>query len=182
MYCEECQKRPANVHIAKIVNGKKIEKNLCEQCALKSQDHFGVYFENDFSFPNILGSILQSDSFPTLNNINTNNVSCDKCGLTYNQFVKSGRLGCDKCYEFFGERLNSLLRRVQGTTSHNGKLPKRSGSQLRHKQEVKKLKDELKQLVSREEFEAAAELRDKIKELEENFKGLGGGLNDKKDC
>ena len=48
--------------------------------------------------PNILGSILQSESFPSLGNINVKNMSCDKCGLTYNQFVKSGRLGCDKCY------------------------------------------------------------------------------------
>ena len=112
MYCEECQKKPANVHLVKIVNGNKVEKNLCEQCAMKAQDQFGLYFENDFSFPNILGSILQSESFPSLG-INVNNMSCDKCGLTYNQFVNSGRLGCDKCYDYFGERLNSLLRRVQ---------------------------------------------------------------------
>ncbi|NMA02683.1 MAG: hypothetical protein GX923_09025 [Clostridia bacterium] len=170
MYCEECQKRPANVHLVKIVNGNKVEKNLCEQCAMEAQDQFGLYFENDFSFPNILGSILQSESFPSLGNINVKNMSCDKCGLTYNQFVKSGRLGCDKCYAYFGERLNSLLRRVQGTTSHTGKLPKRSGSQLRHKQELKRLKDQLKQLVAREEYEAAAELRDRIKELERNYK------------
>ena len=61
-------------------------------------------------------------------------MSCDKCGLTYNQFVNSDRLGCDKCYDYFGKDL-ILLRRV-GNDQPYWQV-KRSGSQLRHKRELK---------------------------------------------
>ena len=171
MYCEECQKRPANVHLTKIINGNKIEKKLCDKCALKAQDQLGIAFESQFPFPNILGSILQSEGFSPLGNMAINNTTCDKCNLTYQQFAQAGRMGCEKCYEYFGDRLKHLLKRVHRATSHTGKVPKRSGKKIRLKQEIEKLKVELQQSVYREEFEKAAEIRDVIKELEGKLQG-----------
>ena len=34
MKCDQCN-RPATVHLTEIRGGKKLEKNLCEQCAAK---------------------------------------------------------------------------------------------------------------------------------------------------
>jgi len=166
MYCEDCQKRPATVHLIKIINGNKIEKHLCEHCAKKRQEQLGIAFLPDFSFSNFLGSMLESEVFTSLGNVPENNFTCDKCGMTYSQFAHSGRMGCNKCYEYFGSKLEPLLKRIHGNIQHVGKIPKRTGEDIRLKQELAEAKMELQKAVFNEEFELAAKLRDRIKELE----------------
>lgn len=170
MYCEECQKRPANVHVTKIINGNKVEKHLCEQCAQKQQEQIGFAFLPDFSFSNFLGSMLESDGFSPLESISKRDLVCDKCGMTFGQFSKSGRMGCNKCYEYFGNHLEPLIKRIHGNIQHVGKIPRRSGQDIQLKQDITKAKLELQSAVLNEEFEKAAELRDKIKELEKRMK------------
>ncbi|MFZ7104376.1 MAG: UvrB/UvrC motif-containing protein [Peptococcaceae bacterium] len=178
MYCEECEKRPAVVHITKIVNGHKIEKHLCEQCAKKQQDQIGFTILPDISFSNFLSSMLDSDSFTPFSNIKAEEIVCDKCGLTYRQFSKIGRMGCDNCYEIYGNKLDHLLKRMHGNVQHTGKIPKRSGEDIRLQKEIKDARLELQKAVAEEEFEKAAHLRDKIKELENTKNNKGGENND----
>jgi protein arginine kinase activator len=173
MFCEECEKRPANVHITKIVNGHKIEKHLCEQCAKKQQDVVGFSLIPDFSFSSFFSSMLDMDHFSPCNNIKE--VKCDKCSMTYNQIAKTGRFGCDRCYDLFGTSLDHLLKRIHGNSQHSGKIPRRAGKALRFKNEIEKAKIELQKAVLNEEYEKAAELRDKIKELEKRKNNDGGG-------
>lgn len=33
MFCEHCHGRAANVHLVRIINGKKSELHLCNECA-----------------------------------------------------------------------------------------------------------------------------------------------------
>jgi protein arginine kinase activator len=58
---------------------------------------------------------------------------------------------------------------VQGTTQHTGKVPKRAGGKLTVKREIEKLKAELHQAVQEEAYEKAAELRDRIRALEDKL-------------
>ncbi|MDK2824437.1 MAG: protein arginine kinase activator [Clostridia bacterium] len=180
MFCEECEKRPANVHMTKIINGNKVEKHLCEQCAKKQQDQIGFAIIPDFSFSNILSSMLNVDPFTSFGNVQDNEITCDKCGMTYSQFAKTGRMGCNKCYSFYGNKLEHLLKRIQGNTQHIGKIPKRTGENIRLKQELNNARIELQKAVLNEEFEKAAKLRDKIKELEKRKNSKGGDVGDQK--
>lgn len=91
--------------------------------------------------------------------------------MTYTQFTKIGRFGCDECYDQFAERLDPLFRRIHGTTDHAGKIPKRNGGLIHDKRQIESLKKHLKLLIEREEFEEAAKLRDQIRELEEKVSG-----------
>ncbi|NLT94084.1 MAG: hypothetical protein GXW85_00855 [Clostridia bacterium] len=175
MFCEECEKRPANVHITKIVNGHKVEKHLCEQCAKKQQDVVGFTLFPDFSFANFFSSMLDMDHISSRNNINQ--VKCDKCSMTYSQFAKLGRFGCDRCYDLFGNGLEQILKRIHGNVQHTGKIPKRAGKAIRFKNELERYKMELQKAVLNEEYEKAAELRDKIKELEKRKNNEWGGQN-----
>jgi ATP-dependent Clp protease ATP-binding subunit ClpC len=71
MRCQKCKARPANVHITKIVNGKKIVRHLCNQCAaeeglLPGGTGFpgGAGFEElgfpgFFEFPDIFASLFK---------------------------------------------------------------------------------------------------------------------------
>lgn len=174
MYCEECEKRPANVHITKIVNGHKVEKHLCEQCAKQQQDVMGFTLIPDFTLSNFLTSMLDGDHFSSFGNKKEIDLKCDKCSMTYNQFTKSGRLGCDNCYELYGNQLEHLLKRIHGNVQHTGKIPMRGGQDIRLKQELEIARIELQKAVLNEEFEQAAKLRDKIKELEKRKNNRGG--------
>jgi len=89
--------------------------------------------------------------------------------MTYSQFSKLGRFGCSSCYKYFSDRLDPLFKRVHGGTSHVGKVPKRTGGRIQIKRRIDELKKELQMRILQEEFEAAAEIRDQIRELERNI-------------
>ena len=42
---------------------------------------------------------------------------CEKCGMTLDEFLKAGKVGCSNCYTAFDEKLNPLIRRLQGVLS-----------------------------------------------------------------
>jgi protein arginine kinase activator len=163
MLCEKCNKRQATVHLTKVINGKKTEIHLCEQCAKKGEQ---ITFDNSFSINNFLTSLIDSvqDSPLKVDYIQTK--KCDRCGMTYGKFKQLGRLGCPDCYNVFSEKLNILIKNIQGSENHTGKVPKKAGNSLRIKNEIKNIKIQLNDAIQKEEFEKAAVLRDKIKELE----------------
>ncbi len=171
MLCQECQQNPANVHITKIINGKKTEMHLCEICAQKKEE-LDFSFEPQFSLQNLFGSLLHDGLSGVGEKASLSKLQCPGCGLTFAQFSQIGRLGCSECFLAFGERLHLLLRRIHGSSSHSGKIPARIGGKARLKRELADLKEQLQAAVQRENFEQAALLRDKIKEME---KGKEGG-------
>mgnify|MGYP001214517644 CR=1 FL=1 len=164
MICEECGAKPATLHFTKIVNGEKTEFHLCESCA-REKGEIIPGAGNSFSIHNLLSGLLEFE--PTTGaGRKPKPLRCEQCGLTYAQFSKIGRFGCSACYEYFADRLDPLFRRVHGHTVHVGKIPKRTGSRMKYKRELKRLKQELQRAVEAEEFEEAARLRDQIRELE----------------
>ena len=166
MECQECHIRPAALHFTKIVNGDKVEYHLCEQCA-KEKGHV-MSASSSFTIHDLLSGLLNFDQ--PLGGKQEKKVSvleCPKCGLTYSQFAKSGKFGCDECYYTFDEKLDPVFRRVHsGNTLHKGKVPKRAGKDLNQKKQISALKEEMKKHIENEEFEQAADVRDEIRALE----------------
>ncbi|MGR6837392.1 UvrB/UvrC motif-containing protein [Syntrophomonas erecta] len=168
MYCEECKQKPANVHLAQVFNGKKVETHLCEECAAKK----GILMFNmgsNFSIPNLLGSFLG-------HNFNLQGVKapaettrCPHCGMNFMDITQTGKLGCAECYTAFEQELEPTLRRIHGNSQHVGKIPARGGEKVLLKKQVDSLKIQLQQAVACEEYERAAEIRDSIKELEKEL-------------
>lgn len=172
MYCEECGKRPATVHMTKIVNNKKTELHLCEECAQHHHEipfnfNFNFDFEPNFSIHKFLAGLL--DGAPVEVKAPVSAPRCPSCGLTYGQFGQIGRFGCSECYRTFGKHLEPLFRRVQGNSRHTGKVPARTGGRLKYKREIEKLRIELQNAIREEAYERAAELRDRIRDLEQNL-------------
>ncbi|WP_159887839.1 UvrB/UvrC motif-containing protein [Paenibacillus puerhi] len=166
MICQECGKKQATLHFTKILNGEKTEFHICESCA-REKGEMIPGTPGGFSIHNLLSGLL--DFEPTSPNQTAAKVQptrCDHCGLTYSQFSKVGRFGCSECYKHFNERLDPLFKRVHGNTTHTGKVPKRSGGLIKIKREIEELKKDLQGRIEQEEFEEAAKLRDKIRELE----------------
>jgi protein arginine kinase activator len=167
MLCQECGKRPATLHFTKIVGGEKTEFHFCEPCA-REKGELIPGTAGGFSIHNLLSGLLELDpnGKAAAGGAKVPQPRCDYCGLTYTQFSKLGRFGCSECYKHFSDRLGPLLKRVHGNTVHVGKVPKRVGQQFQVRRRIGQLKRELQYKVEHEEFEAAAQLRDEIRELE----------------
>jgi protein arginine kinase activator len=173
MVCQECENKPATLHFTKIINGVKTEFHICEHCA-REKGELIPGTANGFSIHNLLSGLLDFDpnaNAAMLGKKPAPTLQCEHCGLSYTEFSKIGRFGCSHCYTKFADRLEPLFRRVHGTTQHAGKIPKRSGGRIQHKRELEQLKKEMQQLVEQEEFEQAAEMRDRIRELEKKVSG-----------
>ena len=93
---------------------------------------------------------------------------CPECGSSYHEIASSGRVGCAQCYDTFAEELARSIQSIHGTTNHTGAVPARQRAKQERSEWIKKLKKDLQDAVRREDYEAAAKLRDEIRQLEQN--------------
>ena len=173
MQCDICSKTEATVHLTEIVDGEMTKMHLCEDCAKKK----GAEMEEHFGLGDLLAGLadldikFQPQVEPT--------VKCRNCGLTYADFKKIGRLGCGECYSTFEGLLSPLIKRIHGSVQHSGKAPTKAPTKVPTKAPTKaskvavkaisklqELRAKLQRAVKLEEFEEAAKLRDKIRQLE----------------
>ncbi len=171
MQCQECQQRPATFYFQQIINGEKKEVHVCEVCAYEKG--YIPATEESYSLEDLLKGLFH---FDTSQQLGTQPIQqtmpkeeqCPKCKMTFTEFQQIGKFGCASCYEAFSQRIEPILRRVHaGNTKHSGKIPKRIGGSIQKKRQIEDYRSQLKKLIEAEAFEKAAELRDKIKALEE---------------
>jgi len=168
MKCNICGKREATVHLTEVVNDNVTKLHLCEVCAKSKSDEMQTHFGLADLLSGLVdfGPEVREESFR-----GGSTAKCSACGMTYSDFQRVGRLGCGKCYEVFSENLSVLLRKIHGSDRHMGKTPMQSAEHTKPTKDVQILKEELKELVRKEEFEKAAFVRDRIKENENRAKG-----------
>lgn len=166
MLCDECQKRPATMHITKIHNNNKVEKHLCQQCA-NQNDESGLFtWDSKLSVHDLLKGMFSHEYSDAVGRTAT---TCENCGMSYQDFSRSGKIGCDSCYSKFGVKLEPVIRRMHGACCHTGKVPERGGAAIGLKSRLLKLRHDLERYVSREEYEQAARTRDEIRMLEQQL-------------
>lgn len=164
MLCEKCGKRMANTHIHTVINGNVYDKNLCEQCAMEQ----GVNLYPQNSLSDMLASMFMGlrDDRPQ------NEKRCPVCGATFGDVANSGKAGCAECYNTFKNELLPYLKRVHGSTKHIGKTPDNiSFTEIPQRDGIAELREELNRLIAEENYEQAAVIRDKIKEMEAQNNG-----------
>ena len=162
MLCDICGKRQATVHLTEIINDQMTKLHLCEECAKEK----GAEMEEHFGLANLLAGL--ADLGQPLETAKEKKLKCPSCGMTYDDFKKSGKLGCGRCYETFKAYLVPLLKRIHGSDAHiGGKAPRKRGKASKaRKVNMEGLKKRLQRAVELEEFEEAAQLRDEIKKSE----------------
>lgn len=170
MICESCHQNLATVHLTEIVAKQKKELHLCEDCAREKGD----VFKGHFSVHDFLGGLADAAKKKTAEKkepakpkapvIETG--PCPACGLSFPEFKASGRLGCFNDYEHFKKELLPLLEKIHGATQHTGRVPSSVGQKIETQKVLTALRKDLNLAIQREEYERAAELRDKIKSLE----------------
>ena len=162
MKCQKCGANNANTHVKTIINGEFKEYDLCSDCA-KKMGYTNVFSDMEDEFSNFLGSF-----FGNVLPARTQATRCEFCGTTYPEIAKTGHVGCAKCYDVFADELYPSIRRIHGNTTHCGKNSKRAENAKAEKpveqtkeDKIKALKAELDKAVKEQNFEHAAELRDR---------------------
>lgn len=162
MLCDHCKERDAVVHLTRIVDNAVTQLHLCEKCAAEK----GV--ETTIALPqHPLGEILQAVQQQATPASPSDAAVCTFCGATARDFRATGRLGCAHCYDAMETSLRELLRRLHGNSKHVGRRyePPRPES-LAEVDARREIRDRLQRAVAAEQFELAAELRDKLRVLE----------------
>jgi len=154
--CQNCQKE-ATVHLTEILNGQQLEKHLCQDCAAAEG------LTGQLPITKLLEDIaLQSAAQRELSG-----VKCEVCGTTFLEFRQGGLLGCPNDYNAFAELLAPLLARAhEGASTHAGKVPPNADEDEKRQSQLLRLRGQLKEAIADENYELAARLRDRIKELE----------------
>ncbi|MGN0635358.1 MAG: UvrB/UvrC motif-containing protein [Acutalibacteraceae bacterium] len=172
MLCQNCGKREATTHIKRVVNGETSESHFCAECA-SSLGYKDVFSGWGLNFSDLLGGFLGENVSDQ--GVLTGGARCRKCGSSWNDIVRDGRLGCAECYRSFYDKLLPSLQRIHGRIRHTGKV---SGSVGKHapvqekseqeirEEKIESLKKQMDEAVAAQDFEQAAKLRDEIRTLE----------------
>lgn len=180
MLCENCGKNHANVQYTEIINGEKKQVFLCEECSQKlgiGKMDFNIPINFSSFFGDFLEEFQNSAFMPTLDM--KNDIKCDSCNMTFEEFLNTGKFGCSNCYNAFESKIDPILKKIHGNNKHIGRIGKITENnnvkfEDSHKvqedkkeiNEVDKLKEELKNAIKEERYEDAAKIRDEIKKLE----------------
>ncbi|GAB4116052.1 MAG: UvrB/UvrC motif-containing protein [Candidatus Caldatribacteriota bacterium] len=176
MLCQICKKKEATIMITQVIGGEKTELHLCKDCATLFGDKFSIISFPQFNLDDLLSGLLKAFDLYSQEEgrMAAQEIKCSNCGLTYQDFMQTGKLGCSICYQDFRGQLLPLLRRLHGNSEHIGKVPLQAKNKLDKINQIKRLRKELQEVVIREDYERAAQIRDEILKLE--------GVTKKKDA
>jgi protein arginine kinase activator len=163
MSCDQCREREAVIHLTQIVNEQVTTLHLCEKCAAeKGVENPGAVTKTPLgSFLAAMGKGSEQAPAPRAGDV------CSRCGGTFQDFRETGRLGCPDCYRAFETPLRDLLRRLHGSTHHIGeRYAEREPAAAVAREQAADLREQLRLAVETENFELAAELRDRLRVVE----------------
>jgi protein arginine kinase activator len=163
MKCEICGLKDAVIHIRQIQKDLVHELHICEECAQEK----GLIREEDSELPiaNLLSGLLEGKDVTGAADVKD---VCPKCGLKVSEFRKQGKLGCPECFQAFEKDVRAIVSQMAARPRHTGKLPRTLVVENAASAESDGLREELREAVEQEDYELAARLRDRLREMESN--------------
>ncbi|OHB55339.1 MAG: hypothetical protein A2Y07_07520 [Planctomycetes bacterium GWF2_50_10] len=164
MQCQACKQSAATIHLTEITEGQRSETHLCEACAQKQ----GISMQTQIPINELLSSLLAAQpQMPAETAPALPSTSCPGCGSTFEQFKKQSLLGCPEDYSVFEKQLEPVIKKSHaGHDTHCGKVPAKAPDEAKKSTELIRLKQELELAVKVEDYELAARIRDRIKQLQ----------------
>ncbi len=166
MLCQHCFKKTATVNVTQVIGTEKKELNLCIECA----GSLGLQ-KSITNLPQIFTSLMlnilkEKDKQSTLPVRQAPSAHCPYCDYTWEDFKRTGFLGCDRCYSSFYDQIKQVLKQIHGSTKHIGFHPRQETVDLLD-QNLSFLEWAMQAALVKEDYEKAAELRDKIRSLKQ---------------
>ncbi len=186
MKCQNCGENEANVKYTQIINGVKKQMSLCDKCA----QNLGIddmEFNMPINFSSFLGDVFDIYEDTLTEIIKPKTLTCDRCNMTYDEFLQTGKFGCEECYEVFKTKLDQILKNIHGANRHVGRIgnfmegyeksqivdnykndkinEQNVKEEKQQKSKLEELQERLKQEIREERYEDAAKTRDEIKKI-----------------
>jgi protein arginine kinase activator len=161
MICQHCQKKQATFSFTQINQKKQEQLNLCEDCA----EELGIK-QSLSNLPQIFTGLVcdilkYKEKKGGLPLKHAESGRCPVCGYSWADFKRSELLGCENCYLTFYHLIKDVLKSLQGNIKHIGQSPKSDTKSYVH-QNLSFLEKALQEAIAKEDYESAAEFRDKI--------------------
>jgi len=154
MVCTACSKKIAVYHLVSLDKNELVETHLCEECYKSS----GLSLAKSGSVNNsnsILDALLGKDIEEEIQE-----KYCQRCGTSLVEFRHSGVVGCSNCYNVFKDEIRKKYPFRENYKDSGLKT-------IDDLQYIKMLNDELKKALKDEQYERAAEIRDKLRKYTE---------------
>lgn len=181
------------IHVTDILNGEAQQMHLCQICASKYLDanpvqptpkedpilEISKMIAKEI-VAKIEKSILLEESTKGLSKKYNEN-KCPGCGISEQEILNHGRLGCAVCYDHFKKLIDQIIVKCQdGETMHVGKVPKhfqdnpsKSDLNFPHtinaSEKIKILESKMQKAIEVENYEIAHMLKLKIQELKKSI-------------
>ena len=165
--CTQCHEREAVVRLTQVQEDEVVTLRLCERCAAERGVDTGVGQP-----ANLLGGFLaalgEAADVSEAPGSDAGSI-CPGCGATLDDFRATGRLGCATCWDTFAGALVPLVRRLHGSTHHAGVAYRSPGAApAGPAAERTRLAEQLDMAIATENFELAAEIRDRLKQVHDD--------------
>lgn len=187
MLCQICKAAEASIHIQEYVNGEGKTLHLCVKCArdrMMNAAGMNVPPVNEImkalakragegKEAPVIG-MFDFKSLPSKEKKDRKeDKACGGCGCHYEEYLKTGLLHCERCYDSFHDELDLGLVLPNRNAFHIGRHPSEvANSEVEHvteriskEKEIRELRKKLREMVIREEYEAAEMLKKEILEI-----------------
>lgn len=188
MKCDKCGKE-ASVSLKVIFNGNSHNIHLCSDCMKKYSnmpeglDPSKVSAENISFNPKDLEGLLQK-FIPSLEEVidgfyeykynqankdlsfilNVEEKACPYCGNLQSN-IRNGVFGCAYCYKLDKDLTDKVLKTYNNLSEYKGSYPRAEREFKQVADEIKILSQRLNESVETEDYELAADLKEKIDKL-----------------
>jgi protein arginine kinase activator len=174
MTCERCNQKSVSVIYRESIGGRERSLRLCGECA-DALEAAGELEDVSAAVAGMTAPRFPSEesrfTLPLRRRAATEGsapaaVPCPLCGSTAEELAATGRVGCAACYTLHGGLLESVIRATHGRAEHTGRVSAGYRARRERENRLAGMRRQLKEAVSREDYESAADLRDGIRRLE----------------
>lgn len=161
MKCTNCGLNDATTEVLVRRNNHVEKMFLCSECAKNFRPDMG------FDSFDMLNKLINGSPMGLLNSFNNlfdthtaRTLVCPDCKTTSEEFIKTGFVGCPKCYKVFEPLVVQTVKKLQQSDRHVGKTPHGIDTTTEAQ-----LKAELQAAVDRGDYTEIFELSEKLKKL-----------------
>lgn len=169
MHCDKCHKKKCTVIYHENLSGRARTLHLCADCA-NTMEEAGELEEMSAAFAAFSSPLLcikERPAHPLFRPIRDMECICSVCATSANEIMTGGRVGCPSCYECF------CIASDNGG-GYRGRVARVVRIRQENAHRLRLLRARLADALSGEQYEQAAILRDRIRELESD----GGAIAD----
>lgn len=161
MICSNCGVAQGVIEV-RYTAGERVRRvYLCPACAREQGIHTESVREPDATelYATLLAGGSERDRADDTDR-------CDFCATSWAQIRRSGEAGCAQCYAVFAADISRLLTGASKEPLHSGRLPQSLQTFRTLIVDRENLKESLRTAVESEEFERAAEIRDRLARMD----------------